>query len=106
MLNATKLRRYLWAEIPTMSIDQFTLPKDSDFSKCFEGHGCFRKVDTQGHWHPLGTKTKKPKFIPVDGLIKMCRKHYRNVYKEDREEVYTVWDSNHKWDFCNSTGHW
>jgi hypothetical protein len=83
VLNATKLRRYLWAEIPTMS-----------------------KVDTQGHWHPLGTKTKKPKFIPVDGLIKMCRKHYRNVYKEDREEVYTVWDSNHKWDFCNSTGHW
>ncbi|KAK6381538.1 hypothetical protein LTS17_004596 [Exophiala oligosperma] len=79
ILNATKLRRYLWSELATIPLHEFVSSSDSDSSEIYEQHRCFAKVDDEGYWHSHGQHYEKPKFVPVDGLVRMCRKHCRNV---------------------------
>ncbi|KIW11848.1 hypothetical protein PV08_09121 [Exophiala spinifera] len=79
ILSATKLRRYLWAELPTVPFNEFIISSDGFSSEIDEGHRCFAKVDDEGYWYSRSQHRERPRFVPVDGLIRMCRKHCQNV---------------------------
>ncbi|KIV94731.1 hypothetical protein PV10_02469 [Exophiala mesophila] len=73
VLNATKIRRFLWAELAHVNIATLTLPDDSRTSEIDEGHSHFSVVDLQAY------RTRKQRTawgfrnFSADDLIGFCK---------------------------------
>lgn len=73
VLNATKIRRYCWAELAHVDTAPLALPQDSPTSEIDEGHAHFSVVDL----HAYRTKEQRTawgfRHFSTDDLIGFCK---------------------------------